>query len=109
MEGTVLQKARAKTSASAMRMVKRNELEAFRNNGQGDQLNVVDKKKKKKSKVKDIISCMNKTRADDENVNQGNRGREAGVGAPRGDMKFSLRVYFRRAEFQLSVEWSCWK
>lgn len=26
-------------------------------------------KRKKKSKVKDIISCMNKTRADDENVN----------------------------------------
>lgn len=27
------------------------------------------KRKKKKSKVKDIISCMSKTRADDENVN----------------------------------------
>lgn len=33
MEGTVLQKARPKTSTSAMGMVKRNELEAFRNNG----------------------------------------------------------------------------
>lgn len=108
MEGTVLQKARVKTSTSAMGMVKRYDLEAFRNNRQGDQLNVVDKKKKKKSKVKDIISCMNKTRADDENVNQGNRKRGS-LGAPRGDMKLSLRVYFTCAEFQLPMEWSCWK